>query len=126
LNSIQSTATRASTWQAASGEWQPAASDFKQVVDEDPANAKARQHLGEVLFLWGDDLATAGKFEDAIGRYRESLVYRSADAELHTTLGMALVKASRLREATAEFEAALRINPSFQPAQQALAAVQGK
>src|ERR1039458_1214379 len=37
--------------EAAAGEWQPAATDFKQAVAEDPANAKARQHLGEVLLL---------------------------------------------------------------------------
>jgi Flp pilus assembly protein TadD len=112
--------------QAAAGEWQPAASNFKQVVAEFPANAKARQHLGEVLYLWGDDLAGAGHFDQAAQRYRESLVYRSDDAELHTSLGMALAKLARMNEAKAEFETALRINPRFQPAQQALAAIQGR
>lgn len=112
--------------EAASAEWQPAATDFKQVLAEEPANAKAHQHLGEVLFLWGDDLAGAGKFDQAVVRYRESLNYRPDDAELHTSLGLALAKLARMNEAKSEFEMALRINPRFQPAQQALAAIQTK
>jgi Flp pilus assembly protein TadD len=59
-------------------------------------------------------------------RYRESLVIRPDDAELHTSLGMALAKLARLSEARSEFEAALHIDPKFEPAQQALAAIQGK
>jgi Flp pilus assembly protein TadD len=112
--------------EAAAGEWQPAATDFKQVVAEDPANAKARQHLGEVLLLWGDQLAESGNFDQAALRYRECLAYRPDDAELHTSLGMALAKLARLNEARSEFEAALRIDSTFQPARQALAAIQGR
>ena len=112
--------------EAAGGQWQPAAADFKQALVEDPANAKARQHLGEVLLLWGDELADSGHFDQAVLRYRESLAYRPTDAELHTSLGMALAKLARLNEARSEFEAALRIDSGFQPARQALAAIQGR
>lgn len=112
--------------EAAGGQWQSAATNFKQVTVEDPANAKASQHLGEVLFLWGDDLAGSGHFDQAVMRYRESLAYRPTDPELHTSLGMALAKLARMNEAKTEFEAALRINPGFQPAQQALTAIQGR
>jgi tetratricopeptide (TPR) repeat protein len=112
--------------EASASQWETAATDFKQVIAEDPANAKAQQHLGEVLLLWGDELAESGKFDQAVVRYRESLVFRPTDAELHTSLGMALAKLSRLSEAKSEFEAALHIDPRFQPAQQALAAIQGK
>jgi len=112
--------------EAAGGQWQPAATDFKRVLTEDQGNAKARQHLGEVLLLWGDELAESGNFDQAVLRYRESLAYRPADAELHTSLGMALAKLARLNEARSEFDAALRIDPSFQPARQALAAIQGR
>ena len=110
--------------EAESGQWEPAASDFKQVLAERPADSKARQHLGEVLFLWGDDLAKAGNFSQAALRYREALTYRSGDPELHMSLGVALARSGRLAEARPEFEAALRINPDFQPARQALAALQ--
>jgi tetratricopeptide (TPR) repeat protein len=112
--------------EASAGKWELAANDFKQVLTEGPANEKAQQHLGEVLILWGDELAESGKFDQAATRYRESLVFRPNDAELHTSLGMALAKLARLSEARSEFEAALHIDPKFQPAQQALAAIQGK
>jgi Flp pilus assembly protein TadD len=112
--------------EAAGGQWQHAATDFKQALAEDRANAKARQHLGEVLLLWGDEVADSGNFDQAVLRYRESLAYRPADVELHTSLGMALAKLARLNEARSEFEAAMRIDPGFQPARQALAAIQGK
>jgi hypothetical protein len=40
------------------------------------------------------------------------------------SLGVALARLHRLAEAGSEFQAALRINPNFQPARQALAQVQ--
>jgi Flp pilus assembly protein TadD len=110
--------------EATSGQWEAAANDFKQVLTQRPDNAKARQHLGEVLFLWGDDLAQSGNQEQAVLHYRESLVYRPDDAELHTSLGAALARLGQVNEAQSEFEAAVRIDPNFEPAKQALAAIQ--
>ena len=110
--------------EATAGNWQAAASDFKEVLAEKPDNAKARQHLGEVLFLWGDDLAKSGDDNQAVLRYRDALAYRADDPELHTSLGMALARVNQLKEAQAEFEAAVRIDPNFEPAKQALAAIQ--
>jgi tetratricopeptide (TPR) repeat protein len=112
--------------EAASGQWERAASDFKQVLTERPDDAKARQHLGEVLFTWGDDLARAGNPEPAVARYREALAYRPDDAELHTNLGVTLAQLGRLNEAQAELTAALRIDPNSEPARKALAAVQAR
>ncbi|HEY6988233.1 MAG TPA: tetratricopeptide repeat protein [Bryobacteraceae bacterium] len=112
--------------EAEGGLWQEAASDFKRVLAERPRDARAHQHLGEVLFVWGDQFSKAGQFEQAIARYREALSYRPADAELHMSLGVALARAQRLAEAVPEFQAALRINPNFQPARQALEQVQGR
>jgi len=109
--------------EAEGGRWQEAAADFKQVLIERPDDQRARQHLGEVLFLWGDQFAKAGEFERAAARYREALVYRAADAELHMSLGAALARLHRLAEAGSEFQAALRIDPNFQPARQALAEI---
>ena len=105
--------------------WQEAAGDFKRVLAERPGDTRAHQHLGGVLFLWGDQFSKAGQFEQAIVRYREALVYRASDAELHMSLGVALARAQRGAEAVSEFQAALRIDPNFQPARQALAQVQG-
>lgn len=110
--------------EAEGGLWREAATDFRRVLAERPSDTRARQHLGEVLFLWGDQFSKAGQFEQAIAPYREALVYRAADAELHMSLGVALARSRRLAEAVSEFQAALRINPNFQPARQALGEVQ--
>lgn len=109
--------------EATSGDWESAARDFKEVLAAKPDNAKARQHLGEVLFLWGDDLAKSGSDNEAVLRYRDALAYRADDPELHTSLGMALARLNQLTEAQSEFEAAVRIDPNFEPAKQALAAI---
>jgi len=107
--------------EAAGHVWASAAKDFRQVLAEAPQNAKAMQHLGEVLYLWGDDFARAGNFQQAASRYQEALTYRPDDAELHTNLGQVLAQLGRKQEAVAEFEAALRADPACLPARQALA-----
>ena len=109
--------------EAEGGRWAEAARDFKQVLAERPGEQRAYQHLGEVLFLWGDQFSKAGDFEQAAARYREALRYRTADAELHMSLGVALSRLQRTTEAVAEFQAALRVDPNFQPARQALARI---
>ncbi|MGI9072347.1 MAG: tetratricopeptide repeat protein [Bryobacteraceae bacterium] len=112
--------------EAAAGEWQAAVSDLKQVLAERSDHSKARQHLGEVLFTWGDELANSGQHDAAVGRYREALQYRPRDAELHTNLGIELAQLGRFGEAQSELEAAVRIKPSFQPAVTALATVHSR
>src|SRR5260370_40988815 len=42
--------------EAANRHWEAAARDFRQALAERPENLKARQHLGEVLFTWGDEV----------------------------------------------------------------------
>ncbi|HXI42046.1 MAG TPA: tetratricopeptide repeat protein [Bryobacteraceae bacterium] len=112
--------------EAASRQWDSAVDGFRQVLKERPDDAKARQHLGEVLFTWGDDLAGAGNPEAAVARYREALTFRPDDAELHTNLGVTLAQLRRFKEAQAELEAALRLDPSAETARKALAAVRAQ
>jgi Tfp pilus assembly protein PilF len=109
--------------EAASRQWATAASEFKRVLSERPDDVKSRQHLGEVLYLWGDELVNSKRYDLAALRYREALVYRAGDAELHTSLGMVLAQLGRLQEARSELEKAIRINPNFEPARKALAAI---
>ena len=111
---------------ASNGQWEAAAVEFEQVLAERPDDPKAREHLGNVLILWGDAFADAGNLEQAVVRYHEALAYRPGDTALHTILGVGLLRLGHLKEAQAELQSALRIDPNYQPARQALAAIQGK
>ncbi len=109
--------------EAADGEWPAANRDLEQVLAERPEDQKARQRLGEALLSWGDELADSGQHAAAVERYQQALKYRSKDAELHNNLGVELARLGRLEEAQSELTEAVRINPSLQPAQEALIAV---
>ncbi len=97
--------------------------DFKQVLAERPDYPKAADHLGDVLFAWGDELAKSGDNQQAAERYREALPYRPDDVALHTSLGAALARLGRTEEARVELHTAVRLNPNFEPAQRILAAI---
>jgi tetratricopeptide (TPR) repeat protein len=106
--------------------WEQAAAQFRAVLAEDADDTGARQHLGEVLRLWGDELAAAHRPEDAVSHYRESLSFRQDDAQLHSDLGTALAKLGRFREAVPEFEAALRLDPHLDAAKHNLQAARAR
>jgi len=106
--------------EGAKSEWEAAANDFKQVLAARPENAKALQHLGEVLVYWGDELGRAGQHREALLRYREALDLRPNDAHLHGQIGMELAAMARLDEAQVEFERSLRIDPKSEPARQGM------
>ena len=112
--------------EAASEEWENAANDFRQVMKERPGNLKAKEHLGEVLLLWGNALFDAGKDDQAALRYREALSIRPDDAELHGRLGVSLGRMGQLAEAEAELQAALKIDPALEQAKRALGIVQAR
>jgi len=96
------------------------------VLKERPDNAKALDHLGEVIVLWGDEAAKAGKDEEAATRYREALAYRPNDVQLHGRLGMTFARMERLDESQAEFETILRLDPNAQPAKEAIEAIKAR
>lgn len=106
--------------EGARAEWEASANDFKQVLASRPEDAKALQHLGEVLVYWGDALGKARKHEDALRRYHEALELRPNDAHLHGQIGMELAGMGKLEEARSEFETSLRIDPKSEPAKQAI------
>ncbi len=106
--------------------WEQAAAQFRQVLSESPNDDGARQHLGEVLRLWGNDMAAAGRMEDAAAHYRESLRFRQDDAALHSDLGTVLARLGRLREAVPEFETAVRLDPNLETAKQNLQAARAR
>jgi len=107
-------------------QWEQAASEFRQVLRESPNDAGAVEHLGEVLRLWGNDMAAAGRLADAATHYRESLSFRRDDAELHSDLGTVLAKQGRFREAVPEFETAVRLDPNLETAKHNLQAARAR
>jgi tetratricopeptide (TPR) repeat protein len=113
--------------EAGSGRFEAAASDFQAVLKDRPDDAKATQHYGEVLIMWGDELANSddpASLDRAVTHYREALSYRPSDADLHTTLGIVLARSHKFNEAQVQFQVALSIDPNFQPARAALAKLQ--
>lgn len=106
--------------QGARGEWETAAAEFKTVLTQRPDDAKALEHLGEVLLLWGDQNAKAKQHDEALKHYREALELRPGDAHLHGQIGMELAAQGKLDEAKSEFEISLRIDPKSEPAHQAI------
>ncbi|HEX4170624.1 MAG TPA: tetratricopeptide repeat protein [Bryobacteraceae bacterium] len=110
--------------QAENGDLEGSVGNFRQVLAERRDYPKAADHLGDVLFTWGDQLAKSGDNAQAILRYREALIYRTDDVELRTSLGAALARLGKRAEAREELEGALRLNPNFAPAQKILAAIQ--
>ena len=81
------------------------------------------QHLGDVMILWGDQLAKAGNDSEAVLRYREALPGRPTDKDLLIRLGMALARMERLDESQQVFETLLRVDPNSDLAKQAIAAI---
>jgi Flp pilus assembly protein TadD len=109
--------------EASNGEWPGAAADFTQVLKERPDDARAAQHLGEVLILWGDQQAKAHKDAEAVEHYRDALSRRPSDKDVMVRLGMALARLERLDESQQVFENLLRVDPNSDLARQAIAAI---
>jgi len=107
-------------------QWEQSAAQFRQVLKESPEDAGAREHLGEVLRLWGNQMAAAGRLEDAAAHFRECLLFRQDDAALHSDLGTVLAKLGRFREAVPEFETAVRLDPHLDTAKHNLQAARAR
>ncbi len=109
--------------EAEGGDLESSVKDFKQVLTERPDYPKAQDRLGDVLFAWGDQSAKSGDNVSAVEHYRDALTYRSKDVALITSLGAALARLGRMDEARAQLESAVRIDPTFEPAQKLLVAI---
>ena len=123
---------------------------MQAAVAFDPRNARYRWNLGELLrrmgrladaeaeirvalALSGDApeilcvlaliLVPQGRFEEAMAAY-SAAAERGLPAEGHLRVGLALADQGRLNEAESCFRAALAIDPSYAPAQEALARLQ--
>ena len=109
--------------EASNGKWEAAAADFAQVLKERPEDSRAAQHLGEVMVLWGDQLAKSGNDGEAVTRYRDALSRRPDDKDVLIRLGMALARMERLDESQQVFETLLKVDPNSDIAKQAITAI---
>jgi tetratricopeptide (TPR) repeat protein/mono/diheme cytochrome c family protein len=107
-------------------QWSAAATDFREVLQSNPNHENARKRLGEVLYMWGDELADSGDREQAAQHYREALTFRPDDPDLHFQLAAALDQLGRLSDAKTEFETVLHLNPQAQDARQAIAQIDAR
>jgi len=106
--------------QAARQEWDDATTNFKAVLVERPDDAKARQHLGDALYLWGDALAQANQTAEALARYQAAVEAVPPTAEMRTKMALMLARLGRFPEAQTELESALKLDAKFAPAQKML------
>ena len=103
------------------GKLAEAADGFGEVLKDHPDDAKAREHLFQALKMLGSQLAQDGHLAEAAGRMRQALAIHDGDAELHNNLGIMLARTGDRPGAAAEFQAALKADPTNEAAKRNLA-----
>ena len=91
------------------GRAQEAEQQFELALQLDPANVNARYNL---VFA----LAKAGKLDEAAARLKEVIAAYPNDAGPHNLLGELLMQRHKYREAIAEFDTAIRLDPALDTA----------
>jgi tetratricopeptide (TPR) repeat protein len=87
------------------GDYSEAAGEFEKASRGLPKKSAAIQNdMAVALYM-------AGRNDQAIQAYRDTLAIDSNFWQAHRNLGTALQKAGEFQEATASYEAALRLNP---------------
>jgi tetratricopeptide (TPR) repeat protein len=80
----------------------------------------ARHNLTVALTKQGEDLAGAGRLDEAIGAFQEALRHTPSSADVHEDLGLVLFARGRIDEAVAAYREALRFNPVLAEAHDSL------
>ncbi|SPE38873.1 Tetratricopeptide TPR_2 repeat protein [Candidatus Sulfopaludibacter sp. SbA6] len=111
---------------AAQGRLDEAAANFRQVISAESGDTAAREQLIAILIQSGNAAATEGRLSTAAASYRELVALRPGDADLRNNYGIILARAGDLAAAAAQFEAALKANPSHQTARRNLETVREK
>lgn len=105
---------------AAQGKLDEAAANFRRFLAAVPGDREAREQLSAVLIEIGAAAMSEGKLTTAAESYRELVALDPGNADLRNNLGIILARMGNLAGAIAEFEAALKANPSHAAARRNL------
>ncbi len=98
-------------------DYEHAASEYEAAFDLDP-------HFPAPYYNFGNDLLARGDFRRAKRLFSRSLRLYPADVWALNNRGLAYLKMEKREKARRDFEAALRIDPGFEPAKRNLEGVQ--
>jgi Flp pilus assembly protein TadD len=110
----------------AEGKREEAAAVFRQLLAARPDDAEAREQLATVLIDLGGAAVSEGRLAAAAESYRELAQLKPGDPDIRNNLGILLVRTGDLPGAVAQFEAALRSDPSHAAARRNLESVRGR
>ncbi len=82
-----------------------AAQALRNILARDPRNVQANTQLGNLFF-------DAGRYNEAVGPYRQAFQIDSQNVNLSTDLGTALWYSGKPDEAIAQFDKSLAIDPN--------------
>ena len=105
---------------AAQGRSEEAAAGFRELLAAHPDDGAVRDHLVQALRESGDSAASAGRLPQAAECYRELVGLEPGNADLRNNFGILLSRSGDKAAAIAQFEAALRIDPTHAAARRNL------
>jgi Flp pilus assembly protein TadD len=105
---------------AAQGHLDAAAAGFRELLAGDPEDTAAHKHLVQILKELGDSAASAGRVPQAVECYRELVALEPVDPDLRNNFGILLARNGEMASALAQFEAALKFDPSHAAARRNL------
>ncbi len=95
------------------GKMDEAVSHFQQVIQTHPENANAQNNLGSAL-------ARQGKIQEAVVCFAKAIELQRDHLNARVNLANAYITQKRHEEAVQELRTVLKLNPSYQPAVQAM------
>ncbi|MGO9255006.1 MAG: tetratricopeptide repeat protein [Bryobacteraceae bacterium] len=111
---------------AAAGRLTEAAASFREFLAAHPEDRAAHGHLVEVVKSLGDSAASAGRLPQAAECYRELVALDPGSPDLRNNLGILLARTGDISAATAQFEAALKLDPTHAAARRNLELIRKK